>query len=172
MDQWQRNLRKPYQSSSGVRLHFNYWVDNAYLLDDHISNAIENVLELKSPTFLDEKPGSGKIVVVAIHNLECDRLEKYLSAMPFLQSCSSMPIRHANTIIASTNGTRNTSSNPKDPFQYMEVDSMNSLILWPEKRYRTLEELQGMPLNHLFANYKLVFKVGYLFMMGALAYYR
>lgn len=133
--------------------------------------------------------GNGSVLVVALHSIDLDMLEWLLPKIPFLhQQCSYMPIRHMNTMTALSARNRksippssnNSSSNKnynsggrisgaagtqqnllpqQKQFQYMEVDSMNSLILWPEKTPVRENELKAMTVSDLFRNHKVILKV-------------
>jgi hypothetical protein len=69
-----------------------------------------------------------------------------LRSLDFFSSFSSMPIRH----------TVNSNSGADKQWQYMDVEPMNSMLLWPEKPPLSLSNINTNLVKELFLNYSLL----------------
>ncbi len=169
-------MNRAYEKPNGAALDFNFWMDKSgggidsipYLLDSDITQAIRDLMHARTPKYLSKRHqthSGSSLLVVAIHALDLNELEWLLPKISFLhERCSYMPIRHMNTMTALSARNRksisaNQSQQQQRPFQYMEVDSMNSLILWPEKAPIRKKDLTAVSVSELFRAHKVILKV-------------
>ncbi len=155
-----RPCEKPFESPIGVELNFNYWIQNKYISDSCVNTLVVDMLgNNPSPSYLRkgqcnaEASAAKSVIVVAVHG--CDPLELglKLSSLPFLSTCTSMPIRH----VAQLDDSNSTLAAEKK-WQYMTGENMSSLLLWPERIALSYGDLVGRTFRSLFMTCSIVFQ--------------
>lgn len=87
-------------SSITVKLAFNFWIENAQIRDDEISQTIMNMYFAPfSSKFFTIPPGSVEkidhLIVVAAHGISHVDLNEHIQNLRFLPLCSSVPVNHS-----------------------------------------------------------------------------
>lgn len=173
---------KPYEEEDGVGLAFNYWQDSYYLVDEHILEVIDflttptvsgtkssdpqsfsaaaNVKSQNGIDFLRKdslksiEDGCDNVLIVGIHSVDPLDLAESINTMPFLSSCSSMPIRHLKK-----ESLRFSSNSNLYQWPYMDMQTINSTLLWQDKKTLTLSQIPKTALHEFFSNYIIIYKV-------------
>eukprot|EP01038_Epipyxis_sp_PR26KG_P006799 gene6799-9314_t len=177
-------LLKPFEShsSNAVTLDFNYWVENDHLLDDDILELIlKSMIEKSDFTFSNNKVSflrnsesrdidRKNIILVTIHNCDPQMIANNISLLPFLSTCSAVPIHHINS-----NG-QNLESNQglrtfKKEWQYYDVQDMNAQVLWPINNCIDKESLTEVSPLMLFKQYDLIFRAEHFDWFDELFFY-
>jgi hypothetical protein len=105
------------------------------------------------------------LIVAVVHGIDPLDLGQHVLHLPFLSTCSSIPVRHkfSNKATDSVNASTSTTSASLQAdylaIQPSDIESVNSLLLWPPKPAVSLHLLTGLAIRDLFQNYSLVFKV-------------
>lgn len=160
-----RQCFRPVQKKSAVALDFNFWATHGCISSADISRLIRSVLARNSPSchtsktlcapFLDlEEKRVDHLYVFALHSIDAGILERELPSLPFLQSCSSAPVRH--TLAPTATPTFNDENSYQKGWPFSSVDYMTSSIFWPEMDPLPLASYVGMDVVRLFESKKLL----------------
>ena len=98
----------PYEVDTSLRLELNYWVRNRFITDADIRELLVDLIvgERSPGSFIaanDSNLSSSsnsstenvtKNVVLAVHGTQLEYLRRSLNYLPFLSTCSSVPVRH------------------------------------------------------------------------------
>ena len=156
---------RPYQHGevddlTNVRLDFNFWMNNGCIIPSDLSDCIEYLLNkdssstssssLTPPPFLQRQSVDSmqSVYVYAVHGLDPDYLHEALHTLPFLKSCSSMPLRF--TADRFSTSTFNDLTASRKPWRYSLVDSLTSNVMWPERKPQSISSFASMSLVNLF----------------------
>lgn len=135
---------EPYIGVNGSLLSVN---DESCLLDDGVvAFLLALILGQKSPLCqTDIQPLY--VSVVSVHDLDPAVLSDNIALLPFLSTCSSIPIRHS---------VKHPQANQ---WRYMDAHAANSLLLWPNMRVQYDELLRKHSIMEIFMNYSQTFQV-------------
>jgi hypothetical protein len=161
--------------SSSVDLNFNYWMEHSYAVDRQLSGVVNHVLRKSGSNAISSDATESEaivkaqsldainnILVVSVQGADPLELNDCIMDLPFLRSASSMPVRHireAGPALVSLEDTAGGQAASEQQWQYMDVDSQNSLMLWCEKPSEALQEVAGRGLPDLLARFILTFQV-------------
>lgn len=123
---------------------FGNVLNNEKIYDEDISNVIQNFYE---------KFKSKEIIFIGLHSIDPYDFNLYFPCLSFLKNCSSVPLYHSEKV------ENVDSSNRKKFWRYLEIESMNSRILWPIKPSLDIEKLKSINTYDLFKDYLVTFKV-------------
>ena len=130
---------KPYESdddtvTNGMRLDFNYWINNRSLVDQQVQDIIMSILNDDCNSFIRLRQSFQikHVVVVTLQGVDPMKLQLDFSLLPFLNKLSYMPIRHTTT---STDRFHDNLCDVCGENQWhpAKVVPMNTLLLWTEQ---------------------------------------
>lgn len=147
---------KPFECHDGVELNFNFWTDNRCLIDSHVIDMLVSLLNHDNCDVLRSKSEYidrlDNVILVCAHGIDPRELGSEVKSLPFLSHCSSMPINHVQVLDTSLSGS-------PVRWQYLDAETMNGLVLWPERPSLEGSNLLYIPKQYLFTEYNTVFLV-------------
>jgi hypothetical protein len=155
------------EESEVVPLNFNFWRERSHIIDVELSNfllsllikgkqceqtdgtkRLSSVLNFAESIFLSPLAiAPNSVFFIAAHQINPISLGKYFSSLPFLSTCTNVPLRHTEAPILD------------DSWRYMDMKPMSSSILWRNTKCISSKFLNCVSLKSLFSSYLLRFQV-------------
>ena len=155
---WQPCATAFQSDEANVQLDFNYWMTHRQISDEDIVSFLLSVIcnDWSQKHFLVPPANLKHILLVGIHNISPIVLSESIDTLPFLRSCSSVPIHHTLTPDAED---RNNMCMDDVTWKYFDTAPMDSMLFWTSIYPLSSSLTEGKDPLDLFRSFRLTFQV-------------